>query len=154
MTQGNHCTICNSELNNIEQVLKARMKPVNGNRVANRVIYKAWCPNCEIFLRKRLPSKKEPQWETSPIKVHELQDELSDKELQTLKSEMEQVSSKDGVPNSKKKWNELISMKKESDKIFSYVQGDASHLIKGYVIKRGVYLIGFFVHEIVDTQHD
>lgn len=144
----NNCKICDSELINKEQVLRARMKNVNGKPVGDRVVYKAWCSNCEIYLRKTVRGGQGDDWKTSHVQLDELDRELSEAEIHKLKAEIEQKTEKKDIFKRKKKWKEFISMMKESDKLYRYIQHDSPYLIKGYVIKRKSFLIGFFVHEI------
>ncbi len=142
----NTCKICHSELTNIKQVLRAKMKRINGKSVPNRIIYKAWCIKCEIYLRKTVHGRPNGEWETSHIKHNQLIHELTDHELSELKLEIEQNAKLDITFRTEKRWNEFISMKKENDKLYGYMQGDSLDSIKGYVIKRGSFLIGFYVH--------
>ena len=142
------CKICDSELINKEQVLRARMKDNDGRPLADQVIYKAWCPNCEIYLRKTTQGNQGSDWETSHIKQNELKNEISEIDLQKLKSEIESKPELEDTFQTKKRWNEFISMIKKTDKLYSYIQNDSTHTIEGYVIKRNSFLISFFVYEI------
>ncbi len=147
----NNCKICNSELTKTEQIFRARMKSVDGNPVADRVKYKAWCAHCHIYLGKTIQGREESEWETSHVQHNELKHELSANELIELQLEIEQAAKQDDIFDTEERWNEFISMKKETDKLYSYIQGDSSSQIKGYVIKRDAFLISFFVHEIEDN---
>lgn len=128
--------------------MRARMK-----NAADRVIYRAWCPNCEIYLRKTTQGRNEGKWETSHVKHDELQSELSHQEFLELTLNVEESALLDDTFQTEKRWNEFISMKKEDDKVYSYIQGNSTTRIKGYVIKRDSFIIGFFVHNI-ETSED
>ena len=144
----NNCKICDSELLNKEQVLRARMKNIDGKPLADKIVYKAWCPNCEIYLRKTTQGHQNGDQETSHIKQSQLYNELSENELHKLKSDIENKPEKNDTYHIKERWDEFISMKKKNDKIYSYVQDDSTDQIRGYVIKRKSFLISFFVYKI------
>jgi hypothetical protein len=51
--------------------------------------YEGWCPSCEIYFTKRRIEKEEGDWETSHMKLEELDQELSKKEIKALWLRME-----------------------------------------------------------------
>ena len=142
------CVICNSQLINKEQALRARMKNKDDKPVADRIVYKAWCPKCEIHLRKSNQGHEEGNWVTSDVKESELICEISNNEFLNIKSEIENYIKTDKGRIRQEKWNEFISVKKENDKIYTYCQNDNLHNIMGYVIKRGFNFISQFITEI------
>lgn len=142
------CVICNCQLINKEQTLRARMRNKDGKPVADRIVYKAWCPNCEIYLRKSTLGHKAGFWVTSDVREFELICEIPNNEFLNIKTEIEKYIKTDKGRIRQEKWNEFISVKKENDYIYSYSQNDNLHTIKGYVIKRGIHFISQFISEI------
>lgn len=146
------CNICHSELINKKLLVRARMKKVDGKPVADRLKYEAWCPSCEIYLRKTVRGRYESDWKSSHIAINELKEKVSKEEILQLKLKIEQTPDLENFSRRKENWVTFISMKKEDDSLYHYIQEDTSCIIKGYVIKRGTFLIGFFVSEIIHKE--
>jgi len=142
------CTICNSGLVNKTIIRRTSMRTADGRRAGGRVTYEAWCPNCEIHLRRKLPDTDKMGWQASPIKLSDLDQEISNEQLALLKLDFEKEvdGDKEDIFRTRERWEHFISMKKNSDQLYSYsTQGNSA---KGYVIKRDIHLIGFFIAHI------
>lgn len=134
----NTCQICNSELTNIKLVFRATMKSAPRNRSR----YQAWCPSCSIYLTKTYN-----EWITSPITSDQLEEEISESDLNTIQDQIIIQDQEDPVFNKLTKWKTFYSMKQTEDKIFKYTRKIESGNITGLVIKRDEFLIGFFVYD-------
>lgn len=146
------CNICQSELINKKLLVRARMKKVDGKPVADRVKYEAWCPSCEVYLRKTVQGRSESDWKSSHISIDELKEKVSENEILQLKLEIKQIPDLESLSRRKENWVTFISMKKDDDDLYHYIQEGTSSKIKGYVIKRGTFLIGSFVSEITNKE--
>jgi len=141
----NTCQICNSELTNIKQTFRARMRDKNNKPSGNRYRYQAWCSKCSIFLTKNVSGKKVGRWVTSHVTVDNLDKELTEKELIALSKEIQKKENEDPIFRKKEKWDTFISMKKTTDKLYKYIRKDNTNTVYGLVIKRDSFLIGFYV---------
>ncbi len=144
------CIICNSQLEEKEIILRARMRNKDGKPQADRITYKARCPNCEIYLRKHNQGKTEGHWGISNIKERDLKAELSESEFLKLKITVEKKLEEiiDHYMFKREKWIEFITIKKQNDKVYEFSQYDGDYIINGYVIKRDNYFISEYITEI------
>lgn len=148
----NTCQICNSELTNIKQISRVRMKDNNNNSLGNCYSYLAWCSKCSIYLSKTVSKLQESKWLTSNVKLDELGKEVSNKKLILLSQEIQKKENENTIPRLKGKWKAFISMKKTTDKLFYYIQKDDTYTSYGLVIKRGNFLIGFYSYDLKKNQ--
>jgi len=148
----NTCQICNSELTNIKQTFRVRMKDNNNNSLGNCYRYQAWCSKCSISLSKTVSKQQESKWLTSNVKLHELDKEVSNEKLILLSQKIQEKEDESTLPRSKGKWKAFISMKKTTDKLFQYIQNNDTFTSYGLVIKRSNFLIGFYIYDSKNNQ--
>ncbi|MCF2934163.1 hypothetical protein [Tenacibaculum sp. Cn5-34] len=109
--------------------------------------YKGWCSKCEIWLTKKVKKGEESNWKTSIINSSKLDRELNENEVHLL---YKLISENNDSPLGKDKdielWNEFISMKKQTDKIFECKTKLIGNEFKcrTFVLKRNSFLIGNF----------
>lgn len=146
------CIICNTSLSNVEVYLRARMRAKDGRPAGDRVIYKAWCTACEIYLKKSEEKNKVSNWFISDITASEIEYELSDKEFSDLKNKMRKKMKETDFSLAKEQWDEFIAVKKESDSVCFFKRIEASYRITGYVVCRSSYVISYIFSEIEDLK--
>lgn len=149
-----NCIICKSHLINKKQTARARMRDVNGKPLADWISYKAWCPKCEIYLRKTKQGKTEGYWIISVVKESDKIAEICESDFLKIKYNIEKELEiiDDKFMYKRERWIEFITIKKQNDKIYEFSQIDNDYTIRGYTIKRDNYFIGDYITAIKKTS--
>lgn len=84
-----NCIICKSHLINKKQTIRSRMRDKNGEPQGDMIRYKAWCPKCEIYLRKTKQGKTEGHWRISMVKESDKITEICESEFLKIKYNLE-----------------------------------------------------------------
>ena len=147
----NNCIICGSELKDEKVKLRARMKKVHGTPQPDRIVYEAWCSNCEIYLQKSVQGKSHSNWRTSNIDPAKILAEVSTEELYEIELSIAEQALIEASIDISENWRTFISMKKIDDIILKYSLTEDVYKIQGLVIKRQGHLIGNFVYSYIKT---
>lgn len=146
------CIICHTELVNKKLLMRGRMRGADGKPMADRLLYRALCPRCGIYLRKADQGRKEGKWYATDVQDADLQHLLSDPDFSALRTKIEKELRQTDNDILREKWEEFLAVKKRGDKVFSYVQTDGGYTIRGVVLKRDQYLISQFIHQITKNE--
>ncbi|RZJ72896.1 hypothetical protein [Flavobacterium sp.] len=136
------CPICQTEPVNEKLLIRARTFATAENPAHPIWTFEAFCPNCELFVKKTIGPEWEGIWELPEIPASAMITAATLEDLEKLESEIDEYPTNTNLNKlEKQRGEQFLSVLKESDKVLKITEKIASGQFVSFAIKRGEFVV-------------